>query len=238
MMNSNENKGDGKPHKGGRGKGGRGKDDRSRGPQKHPSGGTQSLSSDGAVPMLKYGPFSNYYIFNKKIALACMEKYKNLRRLINDEKYYVPPEINPMDYDLTHNVTDIEKGRLRDAHKRRDKEIDDIAIDRTSMFAYILSKISKDSQDELTRYMDYDKIEAERDPLKLWLPIKATHQTLSTSKVAGVVKKSAREEYSTCKQGAYESIVDYKRRFDASLDAYVASGNMAIPKEDIAMDFM
>ncbi len=52
------------------------------------------------------------------------------------------------------------------------------------------------------------------------------------------MKKSAREEYSSCKQGAYESIVDYKRHFDARLNAYVASGNTAIPKEDIVMDFM
>lgn len=61
---------------------------------------------------------------------------------------------------------------------------------------------------------------------------------LTSSKVAGVVKKSACEEYSACKQGAYESIVDYKRRFNARLDAYTASGNTAILKGDIAMDFM
>jgi hypothetical protein len=167
-----------------------------------------------------------------------MEKYKNLGWLINYEKYYVPPEVNPMDYDLTHDSMDIEKGRLRDAHKRRDKEIDDMAIDRTSMFAYMLSKLSKESMDEFAHHEDYATIEAERDPLKLWLAIKVTNQTLTTSKVAAVVKKSAREEYNACKQGTYESIVDYKRRFNARLDAYIAGGNTAIPKEDITMDFM
>jgi hypothetical protein len=115
--------------------------------------------------MLKYGPYGNYDLFKKKIAIMCMEKYKNLGRLFNDKKYYVPPEIYPMDYDLMHDIADIEKGRIQDAHKCRDKEIDDMAIDRMSMYAYILSKLSKESVDEISRHKDYDKIEAERDPL-------------------------------------------------------------------------
>jgi hypothetical protein len=72
------------------------------------------------------------------------------------------------------------------------------------MYAYILSKISKESLDELNGFPDFDKIEEARDPLSLWLAIKNTHQTLTTSKVASVVKKSAREEYSGCKQGSYD----------------------------------
>jgi hypothetical protein len=35
------------------------------------------------------------------------------------------------------------------------------------------------------------------------------------SKVAAVIKKTAREEYAACKQGPFEHIMDYKRRFDA-----------------------
>jgi hypothetical protein len=74
--------------------------------------------------------------------------------------------------------------------------------------------------------------------LELWKVIKATHQILTTSKVASVIKKTAREEYAVCKQGAFEHIVDYKCRFDARLDALIVSGNAVPPKEDIAMDFM
>ncbi len=128
--------------------------------------------------MLKYRQFSNYNVFKKKIDLACMEKYKNLGRLINHEKYYVPPEIYPTDYDFTHSIMDKEKGRLRGASKHQDKEIDDMAIGRTSIYTYILSKLSKNSMDELSRHKIFDKIEAERDPLKQWMAIKETHQTL------------------------------------------------------------
>jgi hypothetical protein len=88
---------------------------------------------------------------------------------------------------------DIEKGRLRKAHKRQDNEIDDMKVDRTSMYAYFLSKLSKESMDEVQGHTNWANIEATRDPLELWLVIKSTHQILTTSKVASIIKKTVRE---------------------------------------------
>jgi len=157
---------------------------------------------------------------------------------VHDEVYYTPAPIDPADYNLANDPHDIEKGRLREAHKRRDKEVDDMRVDRTSMYAYLLSKLSKESMDEVQGHADWKTIETSRDPLELWLVIKSNHQILTTSKVASVIKKTAREEYSACRQGAFEHIVDYKRKFDARLDALTVSGNALPPPEDVAMDFM
>ncbi len=74
-------------------------------------------------------------------------------------------------YDLTNDPFNVEKGRLREAHKRRDKEIDDMRINRTSMYTY-LSKLSKESQDEIQGHADWADVEKTRDPLKLWIVIK------------------------------------------------------------------
>lgn len=38
-------------------------------------------------------------------------------------------------YDLTNDPFDAEKGRWREAHKRRDKEIDGMRVNRTSIYA-------------------------------------------------------------------------------------------------------
>jgi hypothetical protein len=62
-------------------------------------------------------------------------------------------------------------------------------IDRISMFTYLISKLSKESVDELQGHKDWTSIEALRDPLRLWKIIKEYHQTLTTSKVASVIKK-------------------------------------------------
>jgi len=188
--------------------------------------------------MLRFGAGNNFDLFKRKVSIACMEKYKNLGCLIMDEQYYVPAAVDIALYDLTNDPFNVEKGKLREMHKRRDKEIDDMRIDRTSMYAYLISKLSKESQDEIQGHADWADIEKTRDPLKLWKVIKACHQILTTSKVAAVIKKTACEEYTTCKQGPFEHIMNYKRRFDAKLYALVASGNATASDVDVAMDFM
>jgi hypothetical protein len=150
---------------------------------------SQSLNSDTAVPMLRFGAGNHFNLFKRKISVACMEKYKNLGRLIIDEQYYVPDAVDTSLYDLTNDRYDVEKGRLREAHKHRDKEIHDMRVDRTSMYAYLISKLSIESQDEIQGHADWPDIEKTRDPLKLWKVIKACHQILTTSKVAAVIKK-------------------------------------------------
>jgi hypothetical protein len=44
----------------------------------------QSLNSDLAVPMLHVGVSKHYDLFKRRVSIACMEKYKNLGRLIMD----------------------------------------------------------------------------------------------------------------------------------------------------------
>jgi hypothetical protein len=94
------------------------------------------------VPQLKYGGGNNFDLFKKRIAIACLERYKKLGRLIIDEKYYVPPSIDVADFNLANSPYDVEKSRLHEAHKRKDKEINDMRVDRPSMFAYLISKMS------------------------------------------------------------------------------------------------
>jgi hypothetical protein len=74
--------------------------------QQH-SQGQAILNSDNAVPMLKYGAGSNYDMFNKQVAVACVGKYKTLGRLIVDEKYYVPPPMDATQFDLSNDPYEI-----------------------------------------------------------------------------------------------------------------------------------
>lgn len=159
-----------------------------------------------------------------------MEIHKNFLCLITDEKYYNTPTVDMSLFDLTNNPHEIEKGHLREAHKR-DKEIDDICINNDHVHLQHL-QVSKESLDEIQGQPPWLKLEVSKDPLQLWVMIKKSHQVLTTSKVA------TREEYSSCWQEQYKNIVDCKCRFDAWLIAYVASGNGSPPKEDITMDFL
>ncbi len=128
----------------------------------------------------------------KRLAIAFMEKYKNLGQIIVDEKYYEPPEVDESKYDLTNELCKIQKGSRREAYKRRDKEIDDMKIDQTSLLTYLISNICKESLDKLQGHKDWESMEKSRDPLELWKRIKESHQALTMSKVASVIKKIAR----------------------------------------------
>jgi hypothetical protein len=86
---------------------------------RHPKSPTSvtSLNSDMAVPMLRLGTTNNFDTFKKKLSIACMEKYKNLGRLIVNEAYYTPPAVDIAGYNLASDPHDIKKTRLREAHK-------------------------------------------------------------------------------------------------------------------------
>jgi hypothetical protein len=106
------------------------------------------------------------------------------------------------------------------------------------MFAYLISKLNKESYDEVQGHKVWTTIESSRDPLELWMVIKTPHQILTTLKVARIIKKTARKEYAACKQGPFEHILDYKWRFNAKLDALKTSGNTPPKDANIVLYFM
>ena len=220
---------------GGRGRGGTGRGGHGRG---SPRSVMANLNSDGAVPQLRFAPPGNWDLFKRKMTVAALEKFGNLGRLIQDEAYYSPPAVSTELYNLTDDPHGIQKMLLIKAYKARDKEIRGMEKERASMFAYVLSKISRESLDEISRAETFAAMEVSRDPLVLWLLLKNTHMVATVSKVPAVVRKTAREEYERCKQGEFESIVEYKRQFDSKLDIYVACGNITLDAADQAMDFM
>jgi hypothetical protein len=130
------------------------------------------------------------------------------------------------------------KAALIHAIKERATTIAKMRANRASMFAYILSKLSKESLDELKRHEKYAEIDEKVDPLLLWKVIKELHMVATSSKVTQVVMRKAREEYQSCKQGAFESLVDFKARFDSRYDEYKDQGNVELSEEDVAMDFL
>jgi hypothetical protein len=52
------------------------------------------------------------------------------------------------------------------------------------------------------------------------------------------VKKAARDTYNATAQGAYETIISYKQRFDAAWEAYRDMENPEMDETDVALDFL
>ena len=220
---------------------------------------TKSLDSDEAVPELKFGPGNNFVLFKERLLTACLEKYGGLGRLILMEEYWYPEAIDQEDYmvevdgaeqgnepgadedlSLASGLVLLEAGKLafKEDIYARSKEINSMKRDRPRMYAYILSKLSKESFDEVKRLETYQAIQRSVDPLELWLAVKNVHVVTTSSRIEVVVKRKAFEEYAKCKQGLFETLADFKVRHDLAYDAMIDHGNAHKDEVDQAMDFM
>ena len=190
------------------------------------------------VPILRYGTNSNFLKFKEKLSRLALKDYKDLGRIIEDMEYYEPPEIDEDDYDLDNDPRGVKLQTYKDELKERSKSIRDMRNNRSSLYAMIEMYLSKESLDEVRQHDNYDDFNANKDPLELWKAITEIHRVMSVSKVATVVKQTAKDNFDTCYQHTYESIVDFKQRYTDAHEAYDSFGNPMMEGKDIAVHFM
>jgi hypothetical protein len=114
---------------------------------------------------------------------------------------------------------------------------EDMINDRPKLYAMIWQYLSQESKEEVKRSADYEVIKNTRDAQQLWQVIEETHKVFTISRIAAVIKKTARKEYQLMHQGPYKSIITYKERFDIALKAYEDQENADLLEPDVAMDF-
>jgi hypothetical protein len=104
------------------------------------------------------------------------------------------------------------------------------------LYALILKYLSKESLEAVQKHQDWADIEANVDPVRLWRVVEDKHRVHSTSEVAAIVKLEARNQLKNIKQGAFESIITYKKRYNDALKAYHDHGNPTKHGAEQAMD--
>ena len=197
-------------------------------------GDRDSRYSDEDVLMLTYGPGNNFSTFKDQISTTCLEKFGDLGRLILLEEYWEPEPLSEEVY-MVHEDPDnatspmilkeVGREQMKADVKERSNQMSKMRTDRANMFAYLLSKLSKESLDELNRNESYEQVERTVCPLSLWKVIKSIHLVTTPSRIDVVVRRRAYDDYSRCRQGAFESISDFKHRHDMVYEAYVDQGN-------------
>ena len=204
----------------------------------------KNLNADENVPMLTFGAASNFTVFREALSVACLEKYGNLGRIIKEDGYYKVPEVNRDDYQPPEEER--EDARIAyfydqdylEALKLRRREIGKMDAQKPSLYAYLMSKLSPESINQIERDLAYPEFSEAVDPLGLWRAIKEAHMVTTTSKDSRVRRYNAMQEYSRLRQGPYQSLIDYKRQFDLRYKAYLSTGNKEKDAEDQAMDFL
>ena len=97
--------------------------------------------------------------------------------------------------------------------------------------------LSEESLEAVQKHQDWADIEANVDPVCLWKIMEDKHRVHSTSEVAAIMKLEARNQLKNLQQGAFESTIAYKKRYNDALKAHHVHGNPPKEGAEQAMDF-
>jgi len=163
------------------------------------------------IPILKYGPTGNFAKFKEAISKRALRDYGHLGKLIETGDYYRPEMPDTVDYDFVNDPYGLSKALFMEAMKDYRKEIAKMVADRPKLYALILQYLSEESLDEVKRSDKWEDIKKSTEPRDLW------NQGM--------------------RQGPYETIIQYKERFDNAKKSYEEQGNPPMEDVDVAMDF-
>jgi len=171
--------------------------------------------------------------FKEALSKKALEKYDRLGKLINMGKFDDLEEPDRTFVDLSE---EFEKADYLDAMKTYWKLKLDREEKEPQLYALILKYLSEESLEAVQKHQDWADIEANVDPVRLWKIVEDKHRGHSTSEVAAIVKLEARNQLKNLKQGAFESIITYKKRYNDALKAYHDHGNPMKDRAEQAMD--
>ena len=107
------------------------------------------------IPMLKYGKGNNFYKFKAALAEVAQEKFGNLGRLIEEDKYYEPeyiPMVAPAGV-----VLDADELKLLKSAAIREfaSKVAKMEADRPKLYGLIRRHMSVESKDEVAQDKDF-----------------------------------------------------------------------------------
>jgi len=104
------------------------------------------LTPQEAVPTLTFGPSNNWIEFSKRMALAVGDRFGRLSEIIFKGAYYVPPLPAP---DMTITDSTMRDEVLKSDYRERSKLLIKQDADKPMVYAFIFSKLSLESEDEV-----------------------------------------------------------------------------------------
>jgi hypothetical protein len=81
----------------------------------------------------------------------------------------------------------------------------------SQMFAHTMIHLSEESSAAVKEADDWDEIETEKDPVRLWNRVRATHLTITSSN-SELDKLRTRKLYNSLKQSKNESLASFELR--------------------------
>ena len=188
--------------------------------------------------MLKYGRENNFAQWKEAMRNEVAIEYGLLASIIDEGELVHPADVIVDDYDEDADPNGFILHALRARLSERQKTIARMEAQMPKCRALMWKHLSRESMEAVHRHEDYDDEEHRNDPLQLFLSIKATHSIGGEAHGEIGRRAATRQAYKSLAQGPYETIAEFKLRFTRCKEAYDEAGNVELPAEDIAMDFL
>ena len=200
---------------------------------KAPTGAVES------IVVLAYGANNNFVLFRDQLTNYAGREFGDLARMLKLMQYWVPPDvIVDMDQlDPQNDPLGIKKDLYVKLLKDRVDRISRMERDKSRLYATIFGNLSPESRQRVEEAVDWVNIETSRDPLELWLRVCTVHMGGELRNPV-LSRQNARAKYHSLRQGATETIVAFRRRFENSLELLDFAGADMPSNEDQAADFI
>jgi len=188
----------------------------------------QPANSSDELIMLRYGPRNNLTAFKEQLIVKAGKEFGSLSRIFETDAYQDPPTPDDPYDDPNWNTLNFRQQQFANKEyeikiKARLELIIKRDQDKEKLFSLIMGALSTESRERVEADPDWDDINEEMDPLRLWRRIHATHAVGGDLSVPIVARIRAEDHFNNIKQGSEESLINYKRRFNDAVRAYSAA---------------
>ena len=159
--------------------------------------------------------------------------YKELSKMFRLNDYYVPPAVDAPRDDNGHIITaaDDEGGYIADEYRARVRIrlqlVATMTSDRFPLYTAMRKRLSATSQQIMMCDESWAEIEANQDPLALWLLIQSTHLGgnggVGTKVIPGETLRVLNRQLEKTIMGETENLANYLRRFQSAVEAYAGA---------------
>ena len=200
------------------------------------SGGSHHHSNDGVFKLARHG--GNHAEWRRLINNALEQNHGLLGRCGTDGKYFEYPEevVLPEEYTKEKDPLGLKLESLKLQMRRKESFLSEMEREKPKAYAFVMSKLSAESQEALTTHEKHTEVLEKRDVLGLLDIIRVTHMT-NTGGLVPWDTEATIEKYYALRQGESETLLRYKERFVALVETAQQQG-VEIEEESSVLRFM
>ena len=164
----------------------------------------------------------NYIHFTQRMVEYVEVTYGDIADIFRKSAYpdYKMPEYNLEDFTERADPLGIKREELREQIKIRAKRIATLEENKPKIYALIKSQISRECLSAISMVAEFRDIEVTRDPLKLWKAVSTMNLVDMRNADIDSAKAKAQQAFNQCRMLFYESLSDFKTRFELRLRIY------------------